>query len=520
MKFYQPNERVSRLLVGLEPEVRLFNMSNKSVTEMFNPQAFQRMGHELIDLLTEYLKTNLEGKSHVLNWQVPLAEDLHWQASLPSQPTLSTKSLLKELKQTILPNTLAIHHPRNMGHQVATPLPIAALCDLVAALTNQAMAIYEAGPSATMLERQVTRWLCELIDAESWKKAGGVLTSGGAQANLTALLVARQISVSRNIPAANLWKHGISATPKLCILASEHAHYSVSRAAGIMGLGTDVVIKIACGKNGAIEIDALKQAHQRCVENEQIVIAVVANAGCTSTGSIDPLLSIGEYCQAHQLWFHVDGAHGASALLSKNHRHQLNGIALADSVVWDGHKLMYMPAAVSAVLFRDENHSYAAFSQDAFYLFQGTHHEEEAFNTGYRTLECTKRMMALKLWAAFSLYGTSGLGALIDEAFEKAKLLASKLQNNPNFALLMPPQTNIVCFRYLRDLDTNDLNEHQTKIRQYLVEKGLFHITQVKLDGTVWLRVTLMNPFTSEADLDALLKTIQQITHKLFNNAA
>lgn len=494
--------------------------NKKSISSMFDPQAFQAVGHELIDLLTEYLQTSLEGKSQVLNWQEPLAEDLHWQADLPSQSTLSPESLLKELKQTILPNSLAIHHPRNMGHQVATPLPMAALCDLVAALTNQAMAVYEAGPSATMLERQVIRWLCELIDAESWKKAGGVLTSGGAQANLTALLVARQISLSKNVPKANAWKNGVSATPKLCILASEHAHYSVSRAAGIMGLGTDAVIKIACDENGAIEIEALKRAHQRCVENKQIVMAVVANAGCTSTGSIDPLLSIGEYCQAHQLWFHVDGAHGASALLSEKHRHQLNGLALADSVVWDGHKLLYMPAAVSAVLFRDEVHSYAAFSQDASYLFQGVHHEDEAFNISYRTLECTKRMMALKLWAAFSLYGTSGLGALIDEAFEKAKLLAHKLQNKRNFALLMAPQTNIVCFRYLADLDKNALNEHQSKIRQDLVENGLFHITQVKLDEIVWLRVTLMNPFTSETDLDALLETIEQSAHKLCNKAA
>jgi len=502
----------------------LFNMPNQHITNMFDPQTFQTVGHELIDLLSEYLQTNLEGKSQVLNWRAPLAEDLHWQANLPAQPTLSTESLLKELKQTILPNSLAIHHPRNMGHQVATPLPLAALCDLVAALTNQAMAVYEAGPSATMLERQVIRWLCELIDAESWQKAGGVLTSGGAQANLTALLVARQISVGRNVsdanPEKNVWKNGVSSTQKLCILASEHAHYSVSRAAGIMGLGTDAVIKIACDENGAIEIETLKRAHQRCVENKQMVMAVVANAGCTSTGSIDPLLSIGEYCQTHQLWFHVDGAHGASALLSEKHREQLNGIALADSVVWDGHKLMYMPAAVSAVLFRNEAHSYAAFSQDASYLFQGAHHEDEAFNTSYRTLECTKRMMALKLWAAFSLYGVSGLGALIDEAFAKAKLLASKLKSQPNFALLMPPQTNIVCFRYLADLNQDALNEHQSKIRQDLVENGLFHITQVKLDGIVWLRVTLMNPFTSEADLDALLETVEQSAHKLSNKAA
>ena len=113
------------------------------------------------------------------------------------------------------------------------------------------------------------------------------------------------------------------------------------------------------------------------------------------------------------------------------------------------------------------------------------------------------------------LYGTSGLGALIDEAFGKAKLLASKVKNQPDFALLMAPQTNIVCFRYLADLDKDALNEHQSRIRQQLVENGLFHITQVRLDETVWLRVTLMNPFTSEVDLDALLEAIKKASQGL-----
>jgi L-2,4-diaminobutyrate decarboxylase len=487
-------------------------MSDKSKPlEMYSPQNFQSMGYAIIDLLTQYLEKNLAGESEVIAWKAPLTEDLKWQAALPKNATLSADAFLQKLDQEILANTLAIHHPRNMGHQVANPLPVAALCDLVASLTNQAMTIYEAGPSATMLERQVIRWLCELI-SPSWNKAGGVLTSGGAQANLTGLLVARQLASSRH---ANIWKDGVSAAPKLCILASEHSHYSVSRAAGIMGLGTDAVLPIACDQHGRMKLDALEQAHQQSTANQQTIIAVAANAGCTATGSIDPLLEIGEYCQAHQLWFHVDGAHGTSALLSDKHRHQLKGIELADCVVWDGHKLMYMPAAVSAVLFRDETHSYGAFSQDASYLFQGKNPEEEAFNISFRTLECTKRMMALKLWAGFSLYGVDGLGGLINEAFAKARLLATKLKAQPDFALLMPPQTNIVCFRYLAKLSGEALNQHQVDIRQQLVQSGQFHITQVKLDGAVWLRVTLMNPFTSELDLDALLETITHTSEQL-----
>lgn len=482
---------------------------NPIIAEMFDTEQFAQTGHQLIELLTRHLEANITGASKVLKWKSPSVEDSNWNAPLPQKPTINPQGLLEKLAQEILPKSLAIHHPHNMGHQVACPLPMAAVCDLVAALTNQAMAVYEAGPSATMLERQVIRWLCALISEDSWNNAGGVLTSGGAQANLTALLVARQVSVSKVDPSSNIWKDGISAQPKLRILASEHAHYSVSRAAGIMGLGTDSVIKIATDNNGRLDINALEIAHQTCLKNKDTIIAVVANAGCTPTGSIDPLQGIGEYCQAHELWFHVDGAHGASALLSVNHREKLSGIELADSVVWDGHKLMYMPAAVSAVLFRNDQHSYAAFSQDASYLFQGNNYHDEAFNLSYRTLECTKRMMALKLWAAFSLYGAEGMGALVEEAFAKAKVFIEKIQKRDDFVLLMKPETNIICFRYLaKNLNSAQMNQHQSDIRQHIIQSGAFHITQVDLHGITWLRTTLMNPFTTEQDLDELLESV------------
>lgn len=470
---------------------------------MFNAESFRTVGHELIDLLTGELQCSLNAERPVLNWRQPTTEDQSWHAPLPQQPTLDLKGLLNKLQSDILPGNLAIHHPHNLGHQVATPLPIAALCDLVASLTNQAMAVYETGPSATMLERQVIRWLSTLIGWQQ-QEINGILTSGGAQANLTALLAARQHATDSNI-----WKNGIASQRPLRILASEYSHYSISRAAGIMGLGTDTVIRIRTDQQGRMLPEDMARAHQECLYRQETVIAVAANAACTATGSIDPLHAIGDYCQAHQLWLHVDGAHGASALLSTRYRDMLQGIELADSVVWDGHKLLYMPAAVSAVLFRSAQDSYLAFAQDASYLFQSGSHEVETYNASYRTLECTKRMMALKLWAAFSLYGVEGMATLVDEAFDKARLFAKKLQLHPDFELMMMPQTNIVCFRHLaRGLSDEQLNRYQGDLRKSIVEHGKFHLTQVELDGKLWLRTTLMNPFTQEEHLQALMDCI------------
>lgn len=484
------------------------NMSSEFDT-LFSPEAFRQLGHALIDVLTQYLEASLQQQRPVIAWRAPSEALPDWQLAVPETGDLNPQQWLKKLQDEILPACLAIHHPHNVGHQVAPPLPIAALCDLVAALTNQAMAVYETGPSATLLEKQVIRWLCDLV---GWQSGDGVLTSGGAQANLTALLAARQHCDAR------LWEKGIQTPGRLCLLSSAHAHYSVARAAGIMGIGTQQVLPVACDAAGRMRVDALAAAYAECQQAQMQVIAVVATAGCTPTGSIDPLSDIAAFCQEYGLWLHVDGAHGASALLSTSLRDLLVGISGADSVVWDGHKLLYMPAAVSAVLFRQRAHSYAAFHQEASYLFQGENLEAEAFNTSYRTLECTKRMMALKLWTAFSLYGRVALGAMVERVFETARQFATLLEARPAFELLMPPQTNIVCFRHRPEgVSGLALNQHQQAVRQQVIESGQFHLTQVTLtlpsahEPQVWLRTAIMHPLTTVEDLQALLTAIERL---------
>jgi len=478
-------------------------LSEKEILALFDGTEFRGAGHAIIDLLAGYLDKSLKGDAKVIDWQPPQQAIGYWQKPLPLRPALTPRGFLAALNNDILARTLRIHHPHNLGHQVATPLPIAALCDLVASLTNQAMTVYEAGPSATLIEKQVVQWLGELI---GWQGADGVLTSGGAQANLTALLAARQAKAEWNI-----WQQGVSQGQPLRILACETTHYSISRAAGIMGLGTDAVIMMPMDKLGRMDISALKTVYDQLIAQGTRPFAIAASAGCTPTGSIDPLAEIGAFCREHDLWFHVDGAHGASALLSENLKPVLAGIEFADSVVWDGHKLLYMPAAVSAVLFRDPKHSYAAFAQEASYLFQEGD-SEEAYNLGTRTLECTKRMMGLKLWATFMLYGTEKLGGLVEHVFEIARQLAQKLEQASDFELLMQPQTNIVCFRHLpKNLSDEALSAHQEHVRKKLVEAGTFHLTQVKLGNEVWLRTTIMNPVTSGKDVAELLENIRAL---------
>ncbi|SNR96560.1 L-2,4-diaminobutyrate decarboxylase [Methylobacillus rhizosphaerae] len=475
-------------------------MTSSELYQMFDSEQFRSSGHALIDLLAAQLTHELSGKAELIHWQPPVEAAQSWQQPMPEVAELSHSDFITWLQEEILPRNLAMHHPHSMAHQAAPPLPMAALCDLVAALCNQAMALYETGPAATLLEHQAIHWLTTAV---GWSHGTGVLTSGGSQANLTALLAARQHA------AANIWQEGVTAAPPLRILASELAHYSVKRTAAIMGLGADALISIATDQQGRISLEALKEAHTACQHRHEPVMAIVATAGCTATGSIDPLQAIGQYCQAHGVWLHIDGAHGAAAVLSNQHADKLQGIHLADSVSWDGHKLLYMPATVSAVLFRNTADSYLSFAQEASYLFNDEHGEETDFNLSYRTLECTKRMMALKIVAAFKLYGRKGMASLLDHVFALAEQFAVMLSSTPGFELLMHPQTNIVCFRYHGNVsNTAVLDSLQVHIRQQLLHRGLFHLSQVEINNSIWLRSVFMNPQTQPAHQQHLLQEI------------
>lgn len=480
-------------------------MSAPGLQQMFDSEQFRNSGHALIDLLAAQLVHELSGNANLINWQPAVEAARSWQQPMPEVAEFSHADFITWLQQEILPRNLAMYHPHSMAHQAAPPLPMAALCDLVAALCNQAMALYETGPAATLLEHQAIHWLTTAV---GWPHGAGVLTSGGSQANLTALLAARQHA------AANIWQEGVTAAPCLRILTSELAHYSVKRTAAIMGLGADAVISVATDKQGRMSMEALQAAHTACLHRHERVMAIVATAGCTATGSIDPLQAIGQYCQTHDVWLHIDGAHGAAAVLSDQHAGKLQGIHLADSISWDGHKLLYMPATVSAVLFRNAADSYLSFSQEASYLFNGEYGEETDFNLSYRTLECTKRMMGLKMVAAFKLYGQRGMASLLDHVFALAEQFAAMLTNTPGFELLMHPQTNIVCFRYHSNVsNTAAFDSLQAHIRQQLLHHGLFHLSQVEINNSIWLRCVFMNPQTQPKHLQQLLQEIIAIAH-------
>jgi L-2,4-diaminobutyrate decarboxylase len=274
-----------------------------------------------------------------------------------------------------------------------------------------------------------------------------------------------------------------------------------------MGLGEAAVIPVAVDERFRLRPDALPEALAQA--GARRVIALVASAGSTATGAFDPLAPIADFCAAHGLWLHVDGAHGASAALSPSLRPRLlDGIERADSVVWDMHKMMLMPALVTAVLFRDGRHCYEAFAQEASYLFAGRDPRAEWMNLANRTLECTKRMMSLKVYATLQLLGTRCFADYVEHTFDLARRFAARIAAAPDFELAVEPDANIVCFRHVPP-GASDLDRLQQRIRQRIVESGRFFLVQTTLPRGLYLRTTLINPRTSEEALAALLDAVR-----------
>jgi L-2,4-diaminobutyrate decarboxylase len=237
-------------------------------------------------------------------------------------------------------------------------------------------------------------------------------------------------------------------------------------------------------------------------------MALTAAACATSTGLHDDLERVGRFCRERGIWFHVDAAHGASALLSPRHRGLLRGIEHADSVIWDAHKMLRTSSLCAAVLLRDGRRLEAAFQQEAVYLLYGGEDEGEG-DLGPdllgRQLECTKAPLGLKVFLNLAWRGERGLGDYVGAQYDKAGRFFELIEGREGFECLFRPESNILCFRYGRD------GAEQVSLRERLLADGRFHLSSTEVDGERWLRMVVMAPATDEATIEALLDSIERL---------
>jgi L-2,4-diaminobutyrate decarboxylase len=471
----------------------------------FDPEKFRKEGHQLVDILSDYLQSSLSGdRMKVLPANDP--DDLSVLFSFASGG--GSNEPFNSYVKRIIDNSIHIHHPNYIGHQVTSPLPLTALIQFCTTLLNNGAAVYEMGPVNMAMERNVVKCFGKLLGYR--EGFDGIFTHGGTAGNLTAMLAARQTKTSYNI-----WEEGIRTGERPGFIMSEQSHYSISRNVKIMGLGDSSAVRIPFDNNYRMRADLLKEYVQRAEDKGIKVIAVIANACSTATGTYDDIATIADFCEKHDLWLHVDGAHGMGVLFSDKYKGRVKGIERADSVVIDFHKMFLIPALNTLVMFRQGDRSYNTFSQKASYLFRKTHNNLW-YNSATRTIECTKSALGIIAYTALKYYGNGYYKEYVENMYGLASRFADMIRKDPLFELAVEPMSNIVCFRYIQeeadDIVTNRLNE---TLRENIVSDGTFYIVQTEIGSRTWLRTTIINPVTTEDTLKKLLTEIKKIAKKI-----
>ena len=528
--------------------------ARRRICAAYDPRLIQSAGRRLADLLAEHLARVQNSESVVLNWADPraliaearqitsAAEQVPGRAGGvgPLVPPATADSSLEsitnrfaELVSASLARGINLHDPRYVGHQVPAPVPIAGLFDAIGSVTNQPMAIYEMGPWATAVEQTMIDKLAAYIGWECSDYAG-IVTHGASLANMTALLVAR------NVALGDSWEQGVNSggapgtttsgsrsgpkpagVPKLVVQAD--AHYCIMRSAGILGLGTGNVVKAALDDRRRMDPVRLEAKLTELRSDGHPIVAVAACACATPIGAFDPLEEIADVCAKHNVWLHVDAAHGGAALLSARHRQLVAGLERADSLTWDAHKMLFVPALCAFLFFKNKRHSYEAFRQNAPYLFDPSAPGLAEFDSGLRTVECTKRAAAMGLWGVWSLFGPQLFADMVDVTFALGRSLYEKLRSTADFEALHEPQCNIVVFRHvpaaLRDAPAERIGEFQWQLRRAVIESGEFYLVPATHNGVAALRCTLINPLTTDAHLDSLLEALRRHGRDLLRQA-
>ncbi|MCA9073528.1 MAG: aminotransferase class I/II-fold pyridoxal phosphate-dependent enzyme [Planctomycetaceae bacterium] len=494
------------------------------IAAAFSPELIGRLGHALAETMQAHFQTVNRGEGNVLNWNVPsvnvrLAHEHLSHKPVNVDPARSEfaaeiEDRFRSLVSTILARSNNLHHPHYIGHQVPASSPIAALFDAVGSATNQVMAIYEMGPWASAVERSVVEAVGEQLGMSKGTFAG-LITHGGSLANLTGLLTAR------NVCLAQSWESGVArpGRPPVMIVHAD-AHYGITRSAGILGLGTHQVIRAPLDHRRRMDPRGLDQLLTEYRDTSTQIVAVAACACATPIGAFDPLPDIVEVCRKHDVWLHVDAAHGGAAAFSDKYGHLVDGLAEADSIVCDAHKMMFVPALCAFVFYRNPAHRFEAFRQDAPYLFDpSTPGETSDFDSGLMTIECTKRAAAYGLWGLWSMFGRQLFADMVDTTFDLGRRFAEMLNAEPDFECLHEPQCNIVVFRYipdeLRDAPPSQIGEFNRQVRRQLIESGEFYIVQTNINGVGALRVTIINPLTTEQHLSELLVALRRVGNSI-----
>jgi len=469
---------------------------------MLDPSAdeIRDWGNSVIQLMTDYLG-NLRDRGvyrHMFSGRIRDRLD----ATLPTKGT-DFDGLLRVFREDIIPFSRQNAHPRMFGYVQSPGTPIAAFADLLASTLNANLTVWRSAPAPVEVERLTIDWIRQILGFNA--EAGGLFVSGGSMANLAALAAARQTKDC--------------SSGRLRIYASSETHFSIVKAAALLGIGRENVCHIAVDERFRIRTDDLVVKITADLEAGCVPLCVVANAGTVNTGAVDPLAEIREIANRFQLWMHVDGSYGALAILAKSARELFAGIERADSVALDPHKWLYLPVDVGCVIYRDPEIVRAAFAHEAEYTRIIGQEADEAFAFWDYGPELSRRFRALKVWMLLKGVGVSALSEAIENNLACARHLESMVRASDDFEMAAPVELSIFCFRHmpvqLRNESPKTIDAFNERLLVALQRDGSSYLSNATLGGRFALRGCVLNYRTTLRDMEILLDDLRRVAKSL-----
>lgn len=465
---------------------------------------------EASKIASEYLAGH-ENRSLPVVRQVSAAELLERMNMAIPREGRPLAELLDDVRQT-LHYSVRTGHPGFSNQLFGDYDPAGLLGEWMTSLLNTSMYTFEVAPVVTLMETTLMAHLCGYV-GWSADKGEGVLVPGGSIANLMAMLAAR----NRSCPDAK--QKGLGRDSRLVAFMSEEAHYSIERAASVVGLGSAAVRRVPVDGVGGMDPAALEATVAQALADGERPFFLCATASTTVAGAFDPIEPLADIAERHGMWLHVDAACGGGVLLSPQYRSLMAGCERADSMTWNPHKMMGVPLACSALLMRERGRLKATNAMGADYLFHDDGDDDSRFDLGDITLQCGRRVDSLKLWLSWQSLGDEGHAQRIDRMFEIAATFREMLAQREGFEILRDPQGCNTCFQWvperLRNVDASParsqaIGEATIEIRRRLRVDGRLLINYAPLDGVPVFRHVANNARVTSDDLSFLLGEIER----------